>query len=78
MRVRHCVSFHGLSLNVNPDLSDYAGIVACGLADYGVTSLAALGVDASMAEVDAVLRKAFARSFGPIAGDEMIMPSAIG
>jgi lipoyl(octanoyl) transferase len=72
VRLRHWVSFHGLSLNIAPDLSDYEGIVACGLADYGVTSLAALGVPASMAEVDKVLKAAFERQFGPIGGEAAV------
>lgn len=55
VRVRRWVSLHGLSLNVAPDLGHYGGIVPCGIAEHGVTSLAALGVEASMAEVDAAL-----------------------
>lgn len=56
VRVRKWVTFHGLSLNVNPDLSHYDGIVPCGIAEHGVTSLADLGIKASMQEVDKVLR----------------------
>ena len=52
MRVRHWVTYHGLALNVAPDLANYAGIVPCGIAGHGVTSLAALGVSATMAETD--------------------------
>jgi lipoyl(octanoyl) transferase len=59
VRVRHWVTYHGLALNVNPDLGHYAGIVPCGIADHGVTSLAALGVEATMAKVDAALRATF-------------------
>ncbi|MDX1484589.1 MAG: lipoyl(octanoyl) transferase LipB [Alphaproteobacteria bacterium] len=59
VRVRRWVSYHGIAINVAPDLSHYAGIVPCGIADYGVTSLAALGVDASLEEVDAALRSTF-------------------
>ncbi|MEX6723410.1 lipoyl(octanoyl) transferase LipB [Parapedomonas caeni] len=55
VRVRRWVSLHGLSLNVAPDLGHYGGIVPCGIAEHGVTSLAALGVSATMAEVDAAL-----------------------
>jgi lipoyl(octanoyl) transferase len=69
VRLRHWISFHGLALNVRPDLADYEGIVPCGLADYGVTSLQALGVDAGMNEVDARLRGAFESRFGAIAAD---------
>ena len=57
VRVRHWITFHGLALNVHPDLTHFRGIVPCGLPDYGVTSLHALGVQVSMDEVDA----AFAR-----------------
>jgi lipoyl(octanoyl) transferase len=64
VRVRRGVSFHGVSLNVRPDLSHYDGIVACGVREHGVTSLAALGVDVPMAEVDAVLKERFETIFG--------------
>ncbi len=63
LRIRHWVSFHGIALNVDPDLTHYAGIVPCGIADHGVTSLAALGVEASMEEVDRVLRATFEEIF---------------
>ena len=66
VRLRHWISFHGLALNVNPDLKDYDGIIPCGLPDYGVTSLKALGVEAGMAEVDAALKSTFEAHFGPI------------
>ena len=56
VRVRRWVTFHGVSLNVAPDLSHYRGIVACGIREHGVTSLAALGVDATMDEVDCALQ----------------------
>jgi lipoyl(octanoyl) transferase len=65
VRVRHWVSFHGVSLNVDPDLSHYRGIVPCGVREHGVTSLAALGITASMTEVDAALKAAFAEVFAP-------------
>ena len=64
IRVRRWVSFHGVSLNVEPDLSHFAGIVPCGVRDQGVTSLADLGIPATTPEVDAVLRGAFERVFG--------------
>lgn len=57
VRVRKWVTFHGISLNVSPDLSHYAGIVPCGIKEHGVTSLKALGINVSMDEVDAVLKK---------------------
>ncbi len=63
VRIRHWVSLHGVSLNVDPDLTHYRGIVPCGVSDQGVTSLAARGVTVSMAEVDAALKGAFAEVF---------------
>jgi lipoyl(octanoyl) transferase len=65
LRVRHWVSFHGVALNVDPVLEHFSGIVPCGVRDQGVTSLADLGVAASMGEVDQVLRREFERLFGP-------------
>lgn len=65
VRLRRWVSSHGLSINVAPDLEHFAGIVPCGIADAGVTSLARLGVDARMETVDAALRAAFEQRFGP-------------
>ncbi len=65
IRVRRWVSFHGISLNVDPDLDHFTGIVPCGVRGAGVTSLRRLGVDAGMAEVDAVLREEFEALFGP-------------
>jgi lipoyl(octanoyl) transferase len=65
IRVRRWVSFHGVSVNVDPDLSHYDGIVACGVRDQGVTSLRDLGSKASMADMDAALRATFPRHFGP-------------
>ena len=66
IRVRRWVSFHGISLNVAPDLAHYAGITPCGIAapHLGITSLSDLGVTATMAEVDAALRRAFEAIFG--------------
>lgn len=63
VRVRRWVTFHGIALNVAPDLAHYQGIVPCGLADFGVTSLAALGRNLAMAEVDHALRASFAPVF---------------
>ncbi len=63
VRVRRWVSFHGIAINVSPDLSHFEGIVPCGIAGHGVTSLADLGIAASMADVDAHLRNAFAAVF---------------
>ncbi|MBL8550484.1 MAG: lipoyl(octanoyl) transferase LipB [Hyphomonadaceae bacterium] len=67
VRVRRWVTFHGIALNVAPDLSHYDGIVPCGVTAHGVTSLAALGVNASMADVDAALKQAFEAVFGAVA-----------
>jgi lipoyl(octanoyl) transferase len=64
VRVSRWVSWHGVALNVAPDLSHFAGIVPCGIREYGVTSLAALGIRASMAEADAALRQAWDEVFG--------------
>jgi len=63
VRVRRWVTYHGLALNVDPELDHYRGIVPCGIAEYGVTSLARLGVAATMAEVDTALRATFADAF---------------
>jgi lipoyl(octanoyl) transferase len=57
VRVRRWITYHGLSFNANPDLTHYNGIVPCGLPDFGVTSLAKLGVKAGMGVVDEVFRK---------------------
>lgn len=64
IRVRRWVTFHGIALNVNPDLSHYAGIVPCGISEHGVTSLHDLGIKVSMEEVDEVLKKEFEKIFG--------------
>jgi lipoyl(octanoyl) transferase len=65
IRVRRWVSFHGISLNVEPDLSHFDGIVPCGVSGHGVTSLVDLGLPLTMADVDSVLREEFERIFGP-------------
>ncbi|KAA5603567.1 lipoyl(octanoyl) transferase LipB [Blastochloris sulfoviridis] len=69
IRVRHWVTFHGISLNVEPELAHFAGIVPCGIADprYGVTSLVDLGLPVTVAEADMALRAAFEAVFGPTA-----------
>ncbi|MDX2258832.1 MAG: lipoyl(octanoyl) transferase LipB [Hyphomicrobiaceae bacterium] len=64
IRVRRGISLHGLSINVAPDLSHYGGIVPCGISEHGVTSLAALGIAADMALVDAGLRSTFEAELG--------------
>ena len=63
IRIRRWVSFHGISLNVDPALSHYDGIVACGVARHGITSLRALGSRASMEEVDDALKRNFDKLF---------------
>jgi lipoyl(octanoyl) transferase len=63
IRVRHWITFHGISLNVDPDLEHFSGIVPCGLKDTRVISLAALGVQADMSEVDRALRSTFETVF---------------
>ncbi len=65
IRLRRWVSLHGLSLNVEPDLEHFSGIVPCGIAGHGVTSLADLGRIVSMPEVDMALEAAFIDRFGP-------------
>ena len=64
VRIRHWVSFHGLSINVEPDLSHYEGIVPCGIADHGVTSLVDLGLPATLADLDVALAETFGEVFG--------------
>jgi lipoyl(octanoyl) transferase len=68
VRIRHWVTFHGVALNVAPDLSHFSGIVPCGVRGHGVTSLANLGLSVSMAEADAALKGAFQAVFGPVEG----------
>jgi lipoyl(octanoyl) transferase len=64
LRVSRGVSSHGLSINVDPDLAHYRGIVPCGIRDYGVTSLADLGLPVTLYDVDVALRANFERTFG--------------
>jgi len=65
VRVRKWVSFHGVALNVDPDLSHFEGIVPCGISEHGVTSLAKEGVTATMDEVDTVMKETFEEVFKP-------------
>ena len=67
VRLKRWVSFHGIALNVEPELSNFSAIVPCGVVDprYGVTSLVDLGHPVSMADVDIALRQAFGEVFGP-------------
>jgi lipoyl(octanoyl) transferase len=68
VRLKRWVSFHGIAINVEPDLSHFSAIVPCGVVDprYGVTSLVDLGLPVTLADVDVALRQAFADVFGEI------------
>ena len=66
VRLKRWVSFHGVSLNVEPDLGDFAGIVPCGLAEHGVTSLVDLGLPVMLDDVDRALKASFTDVFGPV------------
>jgi lipoyl(octanoyl) transferase len=67
IRLRRWVSFHGIAINVEPDLSHFSGIVPCGVQDHGVTSLVDLGLPVGMADLDLALKSAFEDVFGPAA-----------
>ena len=64
VRIKRWVTFHGVALNVEPDLTHFAGIVPCGIRAHGVTSLADLGIPATMADVDVALKASFRKIFG--------------
>lgn len=66
VKVRKWASYHGISLNVEPDLSHFSGIVPCGIRSHGVTSLVDLGLPVTMADADRALQDAFVEVFGPI------------
>ncbi len=66
IRLRKWISFHGLSINVDPDLSHFSGIVPCGITEHGVTSLVDLGLPVSMSDVDVALQRGFESVFGPL------------
>ncbi|MGI4946747.1 MAG: lipoyl(octanoyl) transferase LipB [Janthinobacterium lividum] len=74
VRVTRWVSWHGVSLNVEPDLAHFAGIVPCGIADHGVTSLHALGLPVTMADADVALRAAW----GEVFGNALLLPLPSG
>lgn len=63
VRVRSGVTYHGLAININPDLSHYQGIIPCGIDEFGVTSFAALGKDVTMAQLDKALEKTWSQIF---------------
>ncbi|OQM77438.1 lipoyl(octanoyl) transferase LipB [Manganibacter manganicus] len=65
IRLRKWVSFHGIAINVEPELGHFGGIVPCGVQDHGVTSLVDLGLPVTMADLDAALKAAFEEVFGP-------------
>jgi lipoyl(octanoyl) transferase len=65
VRVRRWITLHGISINVEPDLSHFSGIVPCGVREHGVTSLVDLGRVVTMEEVDQALRRTFEERFGP-------------
>jgi lipoyl(octanoyl) transferase len=68
IRLRRWVSFHGLSINVDPDLEHFSGIVPCGITDHGVTSLVDLGLPVTMDDLDVALARSFGAVFGQSAG----------
>lgn len=74
IRLRRWVSFHGIAINVEPDLSHFAGIVPCGITGYGVTSLVDLGLPVTMTDVDLALKSAFNDLFGPV---ETLVPETL-
>ena len=65
IRLRKWISFHGISINVDPDLTHFSGIVPCGIAEHGVTSLVDLGLPVTMADLDVALQRAFEGVFEP-------------
>ncbi len=74
VRVRRWVTYHGLSVNVEPELEHFSGIVPCGIAEHGVTSLVDLGLPVGLADLDAALRANFEAVFGPV---QMVEPVAL-
>jgi len=70
VKLRKWVSFHGISLNVEPDLGHFSGIVPCGQTEHGVTSLVDLGLPVTLDETDAAMKASFQKIFGPVEGAE--------
>jgi lipoyl(octanoyl) transferase len=66
IRVRRGVTFHGIAINVSPDLSHFDGIVPCGVTQHGVTSFLDLGLETTLAELDAALKAQFGTIFAPV------------
>lgn len=65
IRVRHWVTFHGIAMNLDPELEHFSGIVPCGVQEHGVTSIRDLGLTVTMDELDNALRRCFEQRFGP-------------
>ncbi|NQV55485.1 MAG: lipoyl(octanoyl) transferase LipB, partial [Rhodospirillales bacterium] len=63
VRIRRWVSFHGIAINLDPDLAHFEGIVPCGIAEYGVTSIRQQGINMTMSELDQILRQTFGTVF---------------
>jgi len=74
VKLRRWVGFHGLSINLEPDLSHYAGIIPCGIREHGVTSLVDLGLPVTMADLDLALARTFVRVVGPAPGTSDVAP----
>ena len=72
VRVKRWVTMHGFSINVAPDLEHFGGIVPCGIAEYGVTSLAALGLDPAMAPLDSALQNNFPRFINDLGTSQQV------
>ena len=64
IRVRRWITFHGVSINISPNLAHYAGIVPCGIKNHGITSIKQLGLDGSMRDIDLELKNNFRKQFG--------------
>jgi len=77
VRLRRWVSFHGISINVDPDLSHFDGIVPCGIAGHGVTSLVDLGLPVTMADLDLALKDSFDEVFGRLETSETAQRSQV-
>lgn len=75
IRLRKWVSFHGISINHDPELSHFEGIVPCGIRDHGVTSLVDLGLPVSLDDLDVALRQEFERRFGPTRDADLADPA---
>jgi lipoyl(octanoyl) transferase len=76
IRLRRWVSFHGIAINVEPELDHFSGIVPCGISGYGVTSLVDLGLPVTMADLDIALQDAFASVFGSVAPSDRANPES--